>query len=61
MPDKQRVLELISSLPDNASYEEILQTLIIWNSNQRAEADISAGRFYATDVAKRRIRELAGY
>jgi hypothetical protein len=61
MPDKIRVLELVSAMPENASYEEILQTISIWYSDQRANADIEAGRCYATDVAKQRVRELAGY
>jgi len=58
MPDKQRVLELVSAMPEGASYEEIVQALNIWYSDQRADADIKAGRFYTTDAAKQRIREM---
>ena len=60
MPVKQRVLELVSAMPESVSYQEIVQRLNIWYSDQRADADIKAGRFYPTDVAKQRVRELAG-
>ena len=58
MPDKQRVLELVSAMPESASYEEIVQTLNIWYSDQRATADIKAERYYTTDAAKQRVREM---
>jgi len=61
MPDKHRVIEIVSLMPDTASYEEIMQTLSIWYSDQRASADIEAGRIFTTEAAKQRVRELAGY
>ena len=60
MPDKQRVLELVTAMPEVYTYQEILQSLKIWFSDQRAEADIEAGRYYETSAAKQRVRELAG-
>ena len=60
MPVKQRVLELVSAMPESVSYQEIVQTLNIWYSDQRADSDINAGRVYSTDAAKHRVRELAG-
>ena len=59
MPDKQRAMEIISAMPESVSFLEILQTLNIWFSEQRADADINAGRYYTTDEAKQRVRELA--
>jgi len=61
MPDKQRVIEIVSLMPETASYEEILQTLSICYSDQRANADTQAGRIFTTEAAKQRVRELAGY
>ena len=58
MPDKQRVLELVSAMPENVSYEEIVQTLRIWFSDKKASDDINNGRFYSTEAAKQRVREV---
>ena len=58
MPDKQRVLELVSSMPEGISYEEIVHTLNIWFSDIKASADIENGRFYTTETAKQRVREM---
>ena len=60
MPDKQRVLELVSAMPEGISYLEIVQSLNIWFSDQRADADIKARRYYDTETAKQRVREMAG-
>jgi len=60
MPDKQRVLELVNAMPEIYSYQEIVQALNIWFSDQRAEADIEEGRYFETNAAKQRVRELAG-
>ena len=59
MPDKQRVLELVSAMPEGISYEEIVQVLSIWFSDIKASADINSGRVFATEAAKQRVRELA--
>ena len=58
MPDKQRVLELVSAMPEGISYEEIVQALSIWFSDIKASADIENGRFHATETAKQRVREM---
>jgi len=58
LPDKQRVLEIVSAMPEGANYQEIVQTLNIWFSDQQADVDIKAGRFYSTDVAKQRILQV---
>ena len=60
MPDKQRVLDIVAAMPEGTSYLEIVQTLAIWYSDQQAGADIEAGRFYNTEMAKQRVREMAG-
>ena len=59
MPDKQRVLEIVAALPEGVNYQEIVQALNIWFSDQQADADIKAGRYYTTDAAKQRVREMA--
>ena len=59
MPDKQRVLELVSAMPEGISYEEIVQALSIWFSDVKASADIKNGRYYTTETAKQRVREIA--
>ena len=59
MPDKQSVLEIVAAMPEDISYQEIVQALNIWYSDQQADADIRAGRFHTTDMAKQRIREMA--
>ena len=58
MPDKQRVLEIVTAMPESASYEEIVQAINIWYSDKRASDDINAGRFCTTEVAKQRVRNL---
>ena len=58
MPDKQRVLELVSAMPEGVTYEEIVQSLSIWFSDIKASADIENSRFYATETAKQRVREM---
>jgi len=60
MPDKQRVLDIITAMPEGIGYLEIMQALTVWYSDQQAGADIEAGRFYTTAVAKQRVREMAG-
>jgi len=59
MPDKQLVLGIVTAMPEGASYLEIVQTLNIWYSDQQAGADIEAKKFYTTDIAKQRVREMA--
>jgi len=60
MPDKQLVLEIVTAMPEGISYLEIVQALNIWYSDQQADADIRDGRFLTTDMAKQRVREMAG-
>ena len=59
MPDKQRVLELVSAMPEGISYEEIVQALSIWFSDIKASADIKNGQYYTAETAKQRVREIA--
>ena len=58
MPDKQRVLEIVSAMPEGINYQDIVQALIIWFSDQQAEADIEAGRFYTTETAKQKVYDM---
>ena len=59
MPDKQRVLELVSAMPESVSYEDIVQMLDIWFSDKKASDDIKNERFYIAQTAKQRVREFA--
>ena len=59
MPDKQRVLEIVAAMPEGISYQEIVQMLCIWYSDQQADSDIRAGRFHTTEIAKQRVRDMA--
>ena len=61
MPDKQRVIEIVSAMPEGVEYREIAQALNIWFSDQHADADIKSGRFYPTEAAKQRVREMANF
>ncbi|GHS97584.1 hypothetical protein AGMMS50276_17900 [Synergistales bacterium] len=60
IPAKQQVLKLVGSLPENISYEDIIQTLSICRGDLRAQTDIQEGRYYDTETAKQRVREIAG-
>jgi len=59
MPYKQRVLEIVTAMPEGISYQEIVQKLNIWCSDQQADADIRDGRFHTTDIAKQRVCDMA--
>jgi len=60
MPDKQRVLDIVAAMPEGTCYLEIVQMLTVWYSDHQAGTDIEAGRFYNTEMAKQRVREMAG-
>jgi hypothetical protein len=57
--EKQQVLELVESLPENTSYDDIMQTLSICHNDRRAGADIREDRYYDTETAKQRVRDYA--
>ena len=59
MPDKQRVLEIVSAMPEGVNCQQIVQALNIWFSDQQADADIESGRCYTSEVAKQLVREMA--
>ena len=60
IPDKQHVLDIVTAMPEGTSYLEIVQALTVWYSDQQASADIEAGRYYTTEIAKQRVRDMAG-
>ena len=59
MPDKQRVIEIFTVMPEGIGCQKIFQMLSIWCSDQQADADIGDGRVHPTDIAKQRVRDMA--
>jgi predicted transcriptional regulator len=53
--NKERVIEAVRELPDEATLEEILEHIAIMASIQRGEADADAGRVVTHDEIKKRI------
>jgi len=50
---KQEVINAVSSLPENASLEDIMYQLYIMGKHEKSLTDIDAGRVYDTsDVRK---------
>ena len=45
--------EMIDSLPDDMGWEEALRRIDVWVDILVGEADISAGRVYATEEVRR--------
>jgi len=65
MPDKQRVIEIFTVMPEGIGCQKIFQMLSIWCSDQQADADIRAGKFLNKDLTwlrehKKTRKYLAG-
>ena len=56
MTNKQLVIEAVQDLPDEASFDEILERIEILAELRRAEADIDAGRFTTQEDLKRQVK-----
>ena len=52
---KQDVINTISSLPENASMEDIMYRLYVLHEHKKALRDIDAGRVYSTDDVRSSI------
>lgn len=55
MSNKEMVLEAVRSLPDNASWEEIVEHLHILAAIREGQEDIEAGRFISHEEMKKRM------
>jgi predicted transcriptional regulator len=55
MTGKQEVINALSTLPENASLEEIIEELLIIAAVRRGRADISAGRFKTQEEVKQLV------
>jgi predicted transcriptional regulator len=52
---KQTVVELVESLPEDSSYDEILQELIMNRMIERGLADVEAGRTISNEEMAKTI------
>ena len=52
---KQNAINAISSLPDNATLEDIMYRLYILGKHEKALSDIANNRVYSTDEVKNSI------
>jgi hypothetical protein len=52
---KEQVLELVEDMPDDSSYDEIVQELVFARMVSRGLADVKAGRTISDDDMRRTI------
>ena len=57
MTPKQKALQSLAALPEDASYEELKEELRVLAALQEAEQDISEGRVVSHEEAKRRLAQ----
>lgn len=57
MSNKERVIETVRELPDEATFEEILEQITILAALREGEADADAGRVIAHEEIKKRISQ----
>ena len=52
---KQRALEAVKQLPEDASLEDAMERLYVLEAIERGRADVAAGRVISHDEARRRL------
>ena len=57
MTPKQKTLQALGTLPENASYEDLQEEVKILAALEEAETDIREGRVVSHDEAKRRLAQ----
>ena len=57
---KEAVVEIVSSMPEDATYDEILQELVFHRMVERGLADVDAGRVISDEEMKRTIDSWRG-
>lgn len=60
MSHKQLVIEAVKELPDNSSFEEILEHLAILASICQGQDDAKAGRVIAHEEMKKQVASWIG-
>lgn len=53
---KEAVVEIVSGMPDDSTYDEIVQELVFNRMVERGLADADAGRVISDDEMKRHLR-----
>lgn len=56
---KEQVMELIEEMPDDSSYDEIVQELVFGRMVARGLADVKAGRTISDEEMKQTIESWA--
>jgi hypothetical protein len=56
-PTKQTAIDLINSLPDDCTLDDIQYHLFVRRSVERGLKDIDAGRVHSIDEMERRVRQ----
>jgi predicted transcriptional regulator len=57
MTPKQKTLQALGTLPENASYEQLQEEVQILAALEEAEKDIREGRLVTHEEAKRRLAQ----
>jgi predicted transcriptional regulator len=57
MTPKQKTLQALGTLPEDASYEDLQEEVKILAALEEAEADIREGRVVSHDEAKKRLAQ----
>jgi predicted transcriptional regulator len=57
MTPKQKTLQVLGTLPDDASYEQLQEEVEILAALEEAESDIREGRVVSHEEAKRRLAQ----
>jgi predicted transcriptional regulator len=55
MSAKELVIEAVQSLPDESTFEVILEEIAILAAIRRGESDVEAGRVVSHEEVKRRV------
>jgi hypothetical protein len=53
---KERAIEVINSLPDDCTAEDISYRLYLWRKMERSAKDIEEGRIYSKEQAQGIVR-----
>jgi len=54
---KEEVMEFIRDLPDNFTFDEIMQELYVLERLKTSEQDIQEGRFFTDEQFKERFKQ----
>ena len=60
MTNKDMAKQVIESLPENSSLDDIIHALYVKAKLERGEAEIEGGRGVSNEAARQRLRKWAG-